>query len=146
MSRTITKTKKVNTLEDIKEDNINPVQYVLKLSSTLQNTNEEIKSLRRELKANKHKNTVVVQGLLNRIRELEQIKAHNEKLLKELGAKEEYIQNMNDEMNNAFKEANKSLRSYKSTDDEINEEFSTEEIEHLNKQALMELEELLKST
>ena len=119
MSSTITKTKTKNitTLDDIKHKK--PIEYVLNLTKTLKDADEEIKDFKKHYMSIKHKNKVIIEGLLTKIRELEKIREHNENLLRELGTKDEIINNYNDDMENVCNETMKSLKSFKSKDDEV---------------------------
>jgi len=145
MSKTQTK-QKINTLETTEANK--PVELVIQLSNTLKNTDEEIKSLRkkiRDLSSEKYEDGLLIKGLVNRVKELEKVKTDYEKLLKDMGAKEETIKNANDELNNICNTASTTLRNYKTTDKEILNEFSTEELEEMNKRALKRLDNLLKN-
>jgi DNA repair ATPase RecN len=145
MSKTQTK-QKINTLETTEANK--PVELVIQLSNTLKNTDEEIKSLRkkiRDLSSEKYEDGILIKGLVNRVKELEKLKTDYEKLLKDMGAKEETIKNANDELNNICNTASTTLRNFKTTDKEILNEFSTEELEEMNKRALKRLDNLLKN-
>lgn len=146
MSKTITKQKSnIKTFEDLEEDKqYQPKELVLKLSTTLKEADDEIKQLRRELRNNKHLNKIVIDGLIARIHELEKIKEGNEKLLLELGAKQEYIDNANDELRNINKITINSLKNYKPSYDKNDEHLTNEELEELNKQGIQMLNDLLK--
>jgi len=151
MSKTITKQKnKIHTLNDLNnnddDENVSyqPKELVLKLSSTLKEADDEIKKLRRELRDNKHLNKIIIDGLLSRIKELENIKASNEKLLLDLGAKQEYIDNANEELNNINKISMNSLKNYKPSYNKDDEHLTNEELEALNKRGIEMLNELLK--
>jgi DNA repair ATPase RecN len=145
MSKTQTK-QKINTLETTETNK--PVELVIQLSNTLKNTDEEIKSLRkkiRDLSSEKYEDGILIKGLVNRVKELEKLKTDYEKLLKDMGAKEETIKNANDELNNICNTASTTLKNFKTTDKEILNEFSTEELEEMNKRALKRLDNLLKN-
>ena len=149
MSKTQTKQKihTIQTVEDKKEAN-KPVELVIQLSNTLKNTDEEIKTLRkkiRDLNSEKYEDELLIKGLTGRIKELEKLKTDYEKLLKDLGTKEEVIKTANDELNNICDTASATLRNFKTTDKEILNEFSTEELEEMNKRAIKRLENILKN-
>jgi DNA repair ATPase RecN len=142
MSKTQTK-HKINTIETIENK---PVELVIQLSNTLKNTDEEIKALRkkiRDLSSEKYEDGILIKGLLNRVKELEKLKTDYEKLLKDLGTKEETIKTANDELNNICDTASTTLRNFKTGDKEILNEFSTEELEEMNKRAIKRLNNLL---
>lgn len=144
MIKTGTK-QRISTIEEQKNK---PVELVIKLSNTLKSTDEEIKTLRkkiRDLNADKYENEILVKGLTNRIKELEKIKADYEKMLKDLGAKEEIIKSTNEELNNICNTASKTLKDYKTNNNEMLNEFSTEELEEMNKKALKKLDNILKN-
>lgn len=140
---------KISTLQKMKEEQENkPVDLVIKLSNTLKSTDEEIKTLRkkiRDLNSQKYEDEILIKGLTNRIKELEKIKAEYEKMLKDLGAKEEIIKSTNEELNNICNTATKTLKDFKTSNNEILNEFSTEELEEINKRALKKLENILKN-
>lgn len=145
MSKTQIKNK-INTLETIETNK--PVELVIQLSNTLKNTDDEIKTLRkkiRDLNAEKYEDGILIKGLVNRVKELEKLKTDYEKLLKDLGTKEETIKNANNELNNICDTATATLRNFKTGDKEILNEFSTEELEEMNKKAIKRLENLLKN-
>ena len=147
MSKTITKTK-INTMETIEKEANKPIELVIQLSNTLKNTDEEIKTLRkkiRDLSIDKYEDELLIKGLTNRIKELEKIKMDYEKLLKDLGTKEETIKNANEELNIICNTANASLRNFKTSDKEILNEFSTDELEEMNNRALKKLNNILKN-
>ena len=117
MSKTQTKQKihTIQTVEDKKEAN-KPVELVIQLSNTLKNTDEEIKTLRkkiRDLNSEKYEDELLIKGLTGRIKELEKLKTDYEKLLKDLGTKEEVIKTANDELNNICDTASATLRNFK---------------------------------
>jgi hypothetical protein len=148
MSKTESK-QKINTLKSIegKEEN-KPIELVIKLSNTLKTTDEEIRILRRkirDLNAEKYEDEILIKGLTNRIKELEKMKIDYEKMLKDLGTKEEVIKNKNDELDNICNTATATLKNFKTTDKDILNEFSTEELEEINKRALKKLENILKN-
>lgn len=142
------KTGTKQRISTIEEQENKPVELVIKLSNTLKSTDEEIKTLRkkiRDLNADKYENEILVKGLTNRIKELEKIKSEYEKMLKDLGAKEEIIKSANQELNNICDTASKTLKDYKTTNNEMLNEFSTEELEEMNKKALKKLDNILKN-
>ena len=153
MSKTITKQKnKIHTLSDLnnnedeaEDNNYQPKELVLKLSTTFKEADDEIKKLRREIRDNKHLNKIIIDGLLNRIKDLETIKANNEKLLLELGTKQDYIDNANEELNNINKISINSLKNYKPNYNKDDEHLTNEELEALNKRGIEMLNELLKN-
>jgi hypothetical protein len=145
MSKTETK-QKTNTLKSIEENK--PIELVIKLSNTLKTTDEETRILRRkirDLNAEKYEDEILIKGLTNRIKELEKMKIDYEKMLKDLGTKEEVIKTENDELDNICNTATATLKSFKTTDTDILNDFSTEELEEINKKALKKLEDILKN-
>lgn len=147
MSKTITKPK-INTIETMEKEANKPIELVIQLSNTLKNTDEEIKTLRkkiRDLSIDKYEDGILIKGLTGRIKELEKLKTDYEKLLKDLGTKEETIKNANDELNNICNTATTTLRNFKTGDKEILNEFSTEELEEMNKRAIKRLDNILKN-
>lgn len=145
MSKTNTK-QRINTIQDIETNK--PVELVIQLSNTLKNTDEEIKVLRKKIKdlnGEKYEDGILIKGLVNRVKELEKLKTDYEKLLKDLGTKDETIKNANDELNNICNTASTTLKNFKTTDKEILNEFSTTELEEMNKRAIKRLEEILKN-
>jgi len=150
MSKTQTKHKinTIQTIEENKKETNKPVELVIQLSNTLKNTDEEIKTLRkkiRDLNSEKYEDELLIKGLTGRIKELEKLKTDYEKLLKDLGTKEEVIKTANDELNNICDTASATLRNFKTGDKEILNEFSTEELEEMNKRAIKRLENILKN-
>lgn len=147
MSKTMTK-HKINTIETMEKETNKPVELVIQLSNTLKNTDEEIKTLRkkiRDLSIDKYEDGILIKGLTGRIKELEKLKTDYEKLLKDLGTKEETIKTANEELNNICDTASTTLKNFKTGDKEILNEFSTEELEEMNKRAIKRLETILKN-
>jgi len=72
------KDDKENANKSIKEMVQNQKELVLKLLTTLIEADDEIKKLRREIRYNKHLNKIIIDGLLNVIKDLETIKTNNE--------------------------------------------------------------------
>lgn len=131
----------IQTLQDVKE-NIDGSTLVLKLSSKIQETDYEIKKLRRKLKLMENESSVIITGLLEKIKELEKIKTSYEIKLTELGEKQQYIDNKEREFNDAF---NKSIEVLSSKPVEGDDDITTEELELSTKKALDRLQELLLS-
>ena len=140
MSKTKTK---VRTLDDVKENENEGTNIVLRLSSKIQETDNEIKQLRRKLKLMENESSVIIQGLLEKIKELEKIKSSYERKLKELGEKQNYIDNKEKEMAEAL---NRSMEVLSSKTTEGDEDITTEELEISTQKALNKLQELLSGT
>lgn len=132
-------------MDDIKKNNdtdTNDVNIVIQLTNKLYENDSEIKKIRKQLKLNENESDIIIEGLLNRIKELENINAQYKEKLKELGAKQEYLDSREQAFNDAYSKSIEVLNNKETIEDN---DVSKEELEVSTKKALSRLEKLLNS-